>query len=201
MNCILAGVGGQGTVLASKLIAQAGRTAGRQVRTAETIGMAQRGGCVVSHVRTGDVVLSPLVPLGQADVLIGFEPAEAVRCLPYLKAEGTAIVCTKVVRPVTASLTGSAYDGSEMVEYLQKNVPHLILVDGEAICAAVGSPRALNVALLGAALPALGIAPADMEQALRASVRPQFVEMNLAALRLGAQAQKKADEKGETDHD
>lgn len=201
MNCILAGVGGQGTVLASKLIAQAGCTAGRQVRTAETIGMAQRGGCVVSHVRTGDVVLSPLVPLGQADVLIGFEPAEAVRCLPYLKAEGTAIVCTKAVRPVTASLTGSAYDGSEMVEYLQKNVPHLILVDGEAICAAVGSPRALNVALLGAALPALGIAPADMEQALRASVRPQFVEMNLAALRLGAQAQKKADEKGETDHD
>ena len=201
MNCILAGVGGQGTVLASKLIAQAGRTAGRQVRTAETIGMAQRGGCVVSHVRTGDVVLSPLVPLGQADVLIGFEPAEAVRCLPYLKAEGTAIVCTKAVRPVTASLTGSAYDGSEMIEYLQKNVPHLILVDGEAICAAVGSPRALNVALLGAALPALGIAPADMEQALRASVRPQFVEMNLAALRLGAQAQKRADEKGETDHD
>ena len=200
MNCILAGVGGQGTVLASKLIAQAGRTAGRQVRTDETIGMAQRG-CVVSHVRTGDVVLSPLVPLGQADVLIGFEPAEAVRCLPYLKAEGTAIVCTKAVRPVTASLTGSAYDGSEMVEYLQKNVPHLILVDGEAICAAVGSPRALNVALLGAALPALGIAPADMEQVLRASVRPQFVEMNLAALRLGAQAQKKADEKGETDHD
>ena len=121
MNCILAGVGGQGTVLASKLIAQAGRTAGRQVRTAETIGMAQRGGCVVSHVRTGDVVLSPLVPLGQADVLIGFEPAEAVRCLPYLKAEGTAIVCTKAVRPVTASLTGSAYDGSEMIEYLQKN--------------------------------------------------------------------------------
>ncbi len=102
---------------------------------------------------------------------------------------------------MTASLTGSAYDGSEMIEYLQKNVPHLILVDGEAICAAVGSPRALNVARLGAALPALGIAPADMEQALRASVRPQFVEMNLAALRLGAQAQKKADEKGETDHD
>lgn len=201
IDILLAGVGGQGTVLAAKVLAQAAQNKGWQVRTAETIGMAQRGGCVVSHVRTGDVVLSPLVPLGQADVLIGFEPAEAVRCLPYLKAEGTAIVCTKAVRPVTASLTGSAYDGSEMIEYLQKNVPHLILVDGEAICAAVGSPRALNVALLGAALPALGIAPADMEQALRASVRPQFVEMNLAALRLGAQAQKKADEKGETDHD
>ena len=193
IDILLAGVGGQGTVLAAKVLAQAAQNKGWQVRTAETIGMAQRGGCVVSHVRTGDVVLSPLVPLGQADVLIGFEPAEAVRCLPYLKADGRA--------PVTASLTGSAYDGSEMIEYLQKNVPHLILVDGEAICAAVGSPRALNVALLGAALPALGIAPADMEQALRASVRPQFVEMNLAALRLGAQAQKKADEKGETDHD
>ncbi|MGI5883448.1 MAG: indolepyruvate oxidoreductase subunit beta [Candidatus Spyradocola sp.] len=201
MNCILAGVGGQGTVLASKLIAQAGLTAGQQVRTAETIGMAQRGGCVVSHVRTGDVVLSPLVPLGQADILIGFEPAEAVRCLPYLKAEGTAVVCTKAVRPVTASLTGSTYDGSEMLDYLRKNVRHLVLVDGEAICEKAGSARVLNVALLGAALPALGIAQADMENTLRANVRPQYIEMNLKALRLGAEAERQANTKGATNHD
>ena len=80
MNCILAGVGGQGTVLASKLIAQAGLSSGQMVRTAETIGMAQRGGCVVSHVRIGDAA-SPLIPERCADLILAFEPAEAVRCL------------------------------------------------------------------------------------------------------------------------
>lgn len=191
MNCILAGVGGQGTVLASKLIAQAGLSAGQQVRTAETIGMAQRGGCVVSHVRTGTTVLSPMVPMGQADILIGFEPAEAVRCLPYLKEKGTAVVSIKAVRPVTASLTGSTYDGSEMIDYLRANVANLILVDGERICAQAGSPKVLNIALLGAALPALGIAPEAMEAVIAKSVRPQFVEMNLTALKAGMESAQK----------
>ena len=85
MNCLLAGVGGQGTVLASKLIAQSAMNRGLNARTAETIGMAQRGGCVVSHVRVGEKIHSPLIPQHKADLIIGFEPAEAVRCLPYLK--------------------------------------------------------------------------------------------------------------------
>lgn len=191
MNCILAGVGGQGTVLASKLIAQAGLSSGQMVRTAETIGMAQRGGCVVSHVRTGAHIDSPLVPVGQADIIIGFEPAEAVRNLPYLKKGGTAVVARKAVRPVTASLTGSSYDGSDMLDYLSQNVEHLILVDGEAICQEIGSPKALNIALLGAALEALGIAAEQMEAVIRASVRPQFVEMNLKALHAGMNAARK----------
>lgn len=191
MNCILAGVGGQGTVLASKLIAQAGLSSGQMVRTAETIGMAQRGGCVVSHVRTGKHIDSPLVPVGQADIIIGFEPAEAVRNLPYLKKGGTAVVARKAVRPVTASLTGSSYDGSDMIAYLSQNVEHLILVDGEAICQEIGSPKVLNIALLGAALEALGIESAQMENVIRASVRPQFVEMNLKALHAGMNAARK----------
>lgn len=192
MNCILAGVGGQGTVLASKLIAQAGLSNGLKVRTAETIGMAQRGGCVVSHVRTGKEIHSPLVPVGQADIIIGFEPAEAVRNLPYLKKNGVVVAAIKAVRPVTASLTGSAYDGSDMVEYLKANVKNLILVDGEAICAAVGSAKVLNIALLGAALEALDISKEDMEATIRASVRPQFIEMNLTALNMGISAAKEA---------
>ena len=111
------------------------------------------------------------------------------------------MVCTKAVRPVTASLTGSTYDGSEMLDYLRKNVRHLVLVDGEAICEKAGSARVLNVALLGAALPALGIAQADMENTLRANVRPQYIEMNLKALRLGAEAERQANTKGATNHD
>ena len=191
MNCILAGVGGQGTVLASKLIAQAGLSSGQMVRTAETIGMAQRGGCVVSHVRTGKHINSPLVPVGQADIIIGFEPAEAVRNLPYLKKGGTAVVARKAVRPVTASLTGSSYDGSDMLAYLSENVERLILVDGEAICKAVGSPKVLNIALLGAALEPLGIDAGQMENVIRASVLPQFIDMNLKALHAGMNAARK----------
>ena len=191
MNCILAGVGGQGTVLASKLIAQAGLSSGQMVRTAETIGMAQRGGCVVSNVRTGAHIDSPLVPIGQADIIIGFEPAEAVRNLPYLKKGGTAVVARKAVRPVTASLTGSSYDGSEMLAYLSQNVERLVLVDGEAICQQIGSPKVLNIALLGAALEALGIESAQMENVIRASVRPQFIDMNLKALHAGMNAARK----------
>ncbi|MGN1250117.1 MAG: indolepyruvate oxidoreductase subunit beta [Candidatus Spyradocola sp.] len=191
MNCILAGVGGQGTVLASKLIAQAGLSSGQMVRTAETIGMAQRGGCVVSHVRTGKHIDSPLVPIGQADIIIGFEPAEAVRNLPYLKKGGTAVVARKAVRPVTASLTGSSYDGSDMLAYLSQNVEHLILVDGESICQEIGSPKVLNIALLGAALGALGISAEQMESVIRGSVRPQFIDMNLKALHAGMNAARK----------
>ena len=190
MNCILAGVGGQGTVLASKLIAQAGLSNGLKVRTAETIGMAQRGGCVVSHVRTGTDIKSPLVPVGQADIIIGFEPAEAVRNLPYLKKDGVAVVAMKAVRPVTASLTGSSYDGSNMLDYLKNNVKNLILVDGEAICASVGSAKVLNIALLGAALHALSISCEEMENTIRTAVRPQFIEMNLKALHAGMNAAK-----------
>ena len=192
MNCILAGVGGQGTVLASKLIAQAGLSNGLKVRTAETIGMAQRGGCVVSHVRTGKTIHSPLVPMGQADIIIGFEPAEAVRNLPYLKKDGVVVAAMKAVRPVTATLTGSAYDGSDMVDYLKANVKNLILVDGEAICETVGSAKVLNIALLGAALGALNISKEEMEATIRASVRPQFIEMNLTALNLGISTAKEA---------
>ena len=190
MDCILSGVGGQGTVLASKLIAGIALLNGQKVRTAETIGMAQRGGCVVSHVRTGSNIDSPLVPLGQADLIIGFEPAEAVRCLPYLKQGGAVVACRKAVRPVTASLLGSDYDGSEMIEYLQRNVKNLVLVDGQAICEQAGSAKVLNIALLGAAVGAeyLDITAQQLEQALQQAVPQKFLAMNIDALYAGMAA-------------
>ena len=151
-SCLLCGVGGQGTVLASRLIALSGMEMGMNVRTAETIGMAQRGGCVVSHVRISDKEInSSIVPKGSADVIIAFEPAEAVRCLSYLKKGGTVIVNKKAVKPVTASLTGSSYDGTEMIEYLKNNVENLTVIDGTDICEKCGSPKVLNIALLAGA--------------------------------------------------
>jgi len=189
-NIILAGVGGQGIVLASRLIAQSAMQKGLQVRTAETIGMAQRGGCVVSHVRLGDNLHSPLIPLQKADVIIGFEPAEAVRCLPYLKENGTVIVSKKAIKPVTASLSDSGYDGQEMLDYLRRYVTQLIVIDGQAICAACGSDKVLNIALLGASVASgvLDISMAEMEESIKATLPKKFVTINLKALNGGGSA-------------
>ena len=186
LNCLLCGVGGQGTVLASKLIAGAAMEKGLTARTAETIGMAQRGGCVVSHVRTGEVVHSPMIPKGEADVIIAFEPAEAVRCLEYLRDGGTVITARKAVRPVTATLGGSGYTGGEMLDYLAAKSIKLIVVDGEAICAECGSSKVLNVALLGAAAHcgALGITSSELEGIILQRVPQKFHELNLKALKL-----------------
>lgn len=189
-SIILAGVGGQGTVLASKLIAQAAMNRGQNVRTAETIGMAQRGGCVVSHVRIGDEIHSPMVPKHSADIIIGFEPAEAVRCLAYLKRDGVVVVSGKAIKPVTASLSGSSYDGSEALGYLKKTVSRLVVVDADKICAECCSAKVLNVALLGAASASgmLGLDLGELEQSIRERVAPRFELMNLKALSAGAEA-------------
>ena len=189
-NIMLAGVGGQGTVLASKLIAQSAMNRGQNARTAETIGMAQRGGCVVSHVRIGEELHSPMIPQGSADLLIGFEPAEAVRCLPYLKKGGTVVVSSKAIKPVTASLGGSDYDGTEMLAFLKQQVEKLIVVDGEAVCAQCGSAKVLNVALLGAAAASgvLGLTLAELLETIRQRIPERFLDNNLQALSAGAKA-------------
>ncbi|MDD2554027.1 MAG: indolepyruvate oxidoreductase subunit beta [Desulfotomaculaceae bacterium] len=193
INCILAGVGGQGTVLASKIIAEAAMTKGWQVRTAETIGMAQRGGCVVSHVRIGDKINSPLLPLKSADIIVGFEPAEAVRCLAYLRENGIVVVNQKGIKPVTASLSDSDYDGRQMLTYLRNQIKNLVVVNGESICAACGSSRVLNMALLGAAVStgALGISYTELEKAVRKLLPAKLIDLNILALTLGSRINKK----------
>lgn len=186
---LLCGVGGQGTVLASKLIAAAAMANGQNARTAETIGMAQRGGCVVSHVRIGGTIHSPLIPIGGADGIIGFEPGEAVRCLPYLKEGGVVVVSQKAIQPITSTLSNSAYDGAKMLSYLKENVSNLIIVDGDEICRKCGSNKVLNVALLGAAAASnmLKITLEEIENAIIDRVPEKFHAVNQKALHLGAQ--------------
>lgn len=182
-NTLLCGVGGQGTVLASKLIAFAAMEKGESVRTSETIGMSQRGGCVVSHVRAGENIDSPMLPKGSADVIIAFEPAEAVRNIGYLKKGGTVIVNKKAVKPVTASLTGSDYDGSQALEYLKANVEHLTVIDGDDICEKCGSSKVLNIALLAAAAKsgAFGMTIDELKNAIIKRIPEKFHEINLRA--------------------
>ncbi len=186
LNCVICGVGGQGNVLASRLIAQVLLARDEHVKTAETIGMAQRGGSVASHVRGGRPQ-SPLVPKGCADCLIAFESGEAVRCIDYLAPGATIVVNTQATQPPVAALQGIDYDGSEALAYL-RSLPDatLIEVDGSSICDQVGSAKVLNIALLAAAVKsgALGITRDELEDAIRARVKPRFHEMNLRAVTL-----------------
>lgn len=181
-NIIICGVGGQGTVLAAKVLSQAAISNGERVLSAETIGMAQRGGSVVSHVRIGEDVYSPLVPQGQADVLIAFEAAEAVRNIAFLKQGGSVIVNKKVVQPVTASLSGKAFDENEMISYLEKVAGNVIAVDTDQACKDLGSSKVVNMVLLGAASKTGLISKDELKAALKLLVKPEFYELNVRAI-------------------
>ena len=190
LNILLCGVGGQGTVLASKILAKSAIRQGKTAHTAETIGMAQRGGSVTSHVRIGEAAYSPLIPLGRADVLIAFEPAEAVRNLPYLKDGGTAIVSNTAVKPVTDALSTTDYSGDAMFAYLRDENIRLIEVDGEELIRICGSAKVLNMALLGAAAASgeMNITTDDLCEIIRTTLPEKFHTMNLQAVELGARS-------------
>lgn len=184
-NILICGVGGQGIVLTSKLIAATAMEHDIPVMSAETIGMAQKGGSVFSFLRLGDDIYCPMFPEKSADLLIGFEPAEAVRMLPYLKDGGQVVVNEYPIMPVTATLSGSDYTGSEMLGYLKRNVKNLIIVNGTEACEKIGSPKVLNMIMLGASVrnDVLPFSVDDIEATMKKTVKPQFIEMNSKALR------------------
>lgn len=183
-NIVLCGVGGQGTVLASKLLSAAAMSKDIPVMSAETIGMAQRGGSVFSHLRMGDNLYSPMIETGTADLIIGFEPGETVRMLPYLKDHGHIVVSTRAVKPVTATLSGSDYNAPQMLEYLKAAVPNLTLVNADQACADIGSSKVLNMVLLGAAIRTgvLDFTISEIEDIMKYTLPEKFHEMNLRAL-------------------
>jgi indolepyruvate ferredoxin oxidoreductase beta subunit len=186
-NIIISGTGGQGTVLASRLIASAAIKNGYFARTSETIGMAQRGGCVTSHVRLSDTAennFSPILAQKSADMLIAMEIAEAVRVLPLLKPGGIVIACDHAVFPITG-----AYDKDEITAYLQQIAPDACItpcvdfIDRH-------SAKALNVFLLAAAAESgkLPFTPDDLEEAVRENIPKKFLEVNLTAFTAGKEA-------------
>ena len=183
-NIILCGVGGQGTVLASRLISAAAMARGLPVLSAETIGMAQRGGSVFSHLRIGEGIHSPMIAWGEADLIIGFEPGEAVRMFPFLKKGGRMIVSDRAVMPVTASLSGTDYKAQDMLDWLAAHVPALQVVPAEKALAEVGSPKVLNLILLGAAVRsnALGLDQPALQEAIRSRIPEKFHALNMKAL-------------------
>jgi indolepyruvate ferredoxin oxidoreductase beta subunit len=185
LDCLITGVGGQGTVLLSRLIGEAALRQGFSIRGSETIGMAQRGGSVTSHLRIGEGTNSPLIGPGGADVLIAFEPAEAVRAFPFLSPQGRLLVLDRGIPPVS-SMLGKAYDPAVMVAYLRGRLEgeRLSVVSWESLGRYCGSPRVLNVALLGRAL-AGGLLPFSLEEilaVLRERLPPKYLDMNIRAL-------------------
>jgi len=185
-DCLIAGVGGQGTILASRLLGNAALSLGLHVRGSETIGMAQRGGSVASHVRIGGAC-SPLIPPGGADVILAFEPCEGARALPYLKVGGFMAVCDRELQPYSAGGAGG-YDAAAVMASIKSAASRLCVLSGEYIIERCGA-KCLNVAVLGAAI-GMGVLPCsmeDMERVLDGKFGSRHADANKKALRIGAE--------------
>jgi indolepyruvate ferredoxin oxidoreductase beta subunit len=185
-NVLLVGVGGQGILLASEILSETFMLAGYDVKKSEIHGMSQRGGSVVSHVRFGDEVFSPIVPEGEGDVLFGFELMETRRALPLLRP-GARVIANDLKIPPPAVLSGQQVYPEDLAADIGRRFPDFLLVDGQGLATEAGNPRAANTVLLGAVSRRLDIDEAYWRQALEKMVPQRFLEENLKAFALGRQ--------------
>lgn len=182
-DVLIAGVGGQGVVLASRLLALAAMKAGFHVSTAETIGMSQREGSVSSHIRIGEEVSGSLIPIGHADLILGLEPAETLRNLPFLRKGGKILVNTHAIPPASRPPGSPEYDPSALLSFLYTNYPDIFCSDFTELAAEVGTYRAANVAMLGAAAGArvLPFSEETLKAVLDAEIPEKYKAVNKAA--------------------
>jgi indolepyruvate ferredoxin oxidoreductase, beta subunit len=183
-NILLVGVGGQGILLASEILSEAFMLAGHDVKKSEIHGMSQRGGSVVSHVRFGKEVFSPVVPEGEGDILFGFELMETYRYLPLMRP-GAAVVVNDYRIPPPSILLGQAEYPKNLAEKIKGKFPDFLLVDGQGLALKAGDVRAANTVLLGAVSKRLQIADSIWQQALEKMVPKKVLEINLKAFQLG----------------
>ena len=186
---VVAGVGGQGTLLVTRLLADTAIRAGMHVKIGETYGMAQRGGPVMGHIQIGGKINNPQIRKGEADVLIGFEPAEAVRRgVTYLKRGGLAIINTRVIAPVEV-VSGMRFypDMEKMIKLLRNVTDEIHLFDATGIAEEAGDPITTNIVMLGAITKSelLTYSEEAVVEALKTGLKPQFLEMNMRAFELG----------------
>jgi len=183
-NILISGVGGQGVVLASYVLSRVALAEGYDVKQSEVHGMAQRGGCVTSHLRFGDKVYSSLITPGTVDVLLSFESVEAMRYVHWLKPGGLLVYNAARVNPSTVSSGACEYpEGIE--ERIVAAWPNVRAVDASALAAQAGTVKAANVVMLGAMASALPFTPEMLESVIRRSVPPKTLDVNLEAFRLG----------------
>ncbi len=186
LDLIIVGVGGQGILLASRVLGRLAMDKGLDVKVSEVHGMSQRGGDVITHVRVGEDIKSPLIEEGQADAVIAFELMEAARALPYLKAGGRLIVSTQKIAPAPV-LAGTAKYPEGLMDALREKA-EVIALDAYAIAQETGAPRAVNIVLLGAFARARGDDQTAWQSAVSACVPQKTIETNRRAFLAGWEA-------------
>lgn len=182
-SIMLVGVGGQGTILASKLLTTGLMEAGYDVKMSEIHGMSQRGGAVSSQVRYGEEVQSPVIELGGADILVSFEKMEALRWLKYLKPEGKVVVNDYQMNSMPI-LNGKAEYPEGIIEELQSKVKTTV-VDAAKHAKELGNSKVMNVILLGTIIKAMGLEQINWDKIIRNNVKEKFVDLNLKAIKVG----------------
>lgn len=184
LNLLLVGVGGQGTILASKVLVEVVLQSGLDVKMSEIHGMAQRGGSVITHVKIGEKVYSPLVEKGEADIILSFEQLEALRWLEYLKPQGQIIVSTQVIEPVPVIL-GKAEYPRDIVGALRKKAGIVNAVEALAIAEECGNSKVSNVVMIGVLAQKLNFPEEKWLNSLRDKVPERLLDVNLRAFKRG----------------
>ncbi len=185
VNIMIVGVGGQGSLLASKLLGHVVMTKGYDVKVSEVHGMSQRGGSVVTYVRFGDKVYSPVIDKGEADYIISFEVLEAARYLPFLKKGGKVIVNAQEIDPMPV-ITGAAQYPENLLDKMSAAGADVSAMDALSLANEAGSPKAANIALMGRFSKFFGdITEEEWLNSLEACVPPKFLELNKKAFYLG----------------
>lgn len=183
-SVLIVGVGGQGTLLASRLLGNAMLSKGYDVKVSEVHGMSQRGGSVVTYVRFGDEVSSPIIENGEADLILSFEQLEAARYLSFLKPGGKIIVNTQKIDPMPV-ITGNAQYPEGIVETLEEKNASIITADALSLAEQAGSVKAVNVVLIGVMAKNMDIDKDVWVETIKTTVPPKFIDMNLKAFELG----------------
>jgi indolepyruvate ferredoxin oxidoreductase beta subunit len=183
-NVLIVGVGGQGVLLASEVLSEVAMSAGLDVKKSEVHGMSQRGGVVTSHVKFGRKVYSPIIRYGQADILISFEQAEALRAVDWVKIDGlVATSTTRLVPPIAVG--GKIKYPDDPISDLKKKIKNVIAVEADKIALEMGNPRLANILLLGVVSSRLSFHSSDWESAIRSRVKAKFVDLNIRAFARG----------------
>ena len=186
-SVMIVGVGGQGTLLASRVLGSAMLSQGVDVKVSEVHGMSQRGGSVVTYVRYGDKVYSPIIAQGEADVLLAFEALEAARYLPWLKPEGTVVVSTQQMDPMPV-VTGVAEYPKDILGKVREQGVKVVALDALGMAEEAGSSKAVNVVLIGAMAKKLDLPKEVWIDTIKETVPSKFIDMNLKAFELGYNA-------------
>lgn len=183
-SVLFVGVGGQGTILASKTLAEGLMKNGYDVKMSEVHGMAQRGGSVTTQVRFGEKVYSPLIEKGTADAIVAFEKSEAARWLPYLKKGGYVVVNDYEIYPVPVLIGQEKYP-EKVIEKLSDTVENKVIMNASKMAEDLGTIKAQNIILLGALIKVLGLDNLDWEKVLEESLPAKIVDINKKALKVG----------------